>query len=464
MTDSTLDPPSIEQPVRETRTDLPALMIAWAPGEPHRVGEVTIFEPGAGARILGRGEGTGGERLRFQRQRPGSTEHTAALASPGLSREQLRIHAERGRLRIRRIGRCPMEHRGALVDECVVGPGETVVLRGQLVLYCTLRPLSLEPLKAANLWVAPSFGGPDRFGIVGESPAAWLLRDRIAWMAAAAEHLLLLGDSGSGKELCARAVHELSRRMKGPFVARSAATIPQGIADAELFGNVKGYPNPGMPERLGLVGSAHGGTLFLDEIGELPHALQASLLRVLDEGGEYHCLGAPSTRRVDLRLIGATNRDPASLKHDLAARLVLRLEVPGLDERKDDIPLLVHHLIARAEEKSPDAIRRFLSPRGPRVAAGLITHLLSHSYATNVRELHAMLWKAMGQSEGNTIEGIATAQSDASVPAEPSADQVRASLADQSGNVAAAAKALGLSSRYVLYRLMKRHGIAGDPD
>jgi DNA-binding NtrC family response regulator len=216
-----------------------------------------------------------------------------------------------------------------------------------------------------------------------------------------------------------------------------------------------------MPERPGLVGAAHRGTLFLDEIGELPMSLQASLLRVIDEGGEYHVLGSSVARRSDLRLIGATNREAEALKHDLAARLVLRLDVPGLDDRRDDIPLLVRHLLSRAAEKSPQAVERFLSPRGPRLSSGLVAHLLGHGYATNVRELHALLWQAMGQSEGDTIAWQQPSPAAPSAP-EPTEEQVRASLSANAGNVAKAAKTLGLSSRYVLYRLMKRYGIAGD--
>jgi DNA-binding NtrC family response regulator len=313
---------------------------------------------------------------------------------------------------------------------------------------------------------------------------------------------LLLGASGSGKELCARAVHALSRRARGAFVARNAATIPHGLADAELFGNMKGYPNPGMPARPGLIGAADGGTLFLDEIGELPHGLQANLLRVLDEGGEYHGLGGSTVKRSDFRLLCATNRDPSSLKHDLEARLVLRFEVPGLDERRDDIPLLARHLLRRAAAKSPEATRRFLRPTsGPapelRVTPRLIAQLLATRYTTHIRELEALLWRAMSSSTGDAIDWledqgtgrgpptsrperdprdphVARAEeeqdketvppeeaSDAASATGPSEREVRAQLAAHKGNIVRTANALGLSSRYVLYRLMRRYRIDG---
>ncbi|AUX44457.1 uncharacterized protein SOCE26_059210 [Sorangium cellulosum] len=499
---STLDAGSVSAALPAERAEVLALMIAWAPAEPDRAGEVALFEPEGGARILGRGEpagGAGGERVVFVRQRPGAQERTAPLASPGLSREQLRLRLEHGALRVQRLGKCPMEVGGEGVESCVLEPGDALLLRGQLLLLCTRRPWAIEPLRSASLAGAPPFGAADRFGIVGESPAVWRLRDRIAWTASVDEHTLVLGGSGSGKELCARAVHALSARAKGPFIARSAATIPESLIDAELFGNVKGYPNPGMPERPGLVGAASGGTLFLDEIGELPQELQANLLRVLDEGGEYHALGASSARRSSFRLIGATNRDASALKHDLGARLVVRLEVPGLDERREDIPLLVRHLLARAVEKSPEAMRRFLPTDGaaePRVKASLLSHLLARRYATNIRELTALLWQAMSASEGDAIEwrgdaiegrgGRAARSEGGAAPAppsapevnaedrtppaepspleapEPSAEEVRASLERHRGNVTRAAQALGLSSRYVLYRLMKRYGIGSE--
>ena len=507
--DSTLDVGDSRAGASGAEEEAPALLIAWAAFEPERVGEVALFEPGGGALILGRGEATGGERVSFYRQRPGRLERTAPLASPGISREQLRIRPEGDRLHVTQIGKCSLEIQGERVDRAVIGPGETLLLKGQMLLLCTRRPRQIPPQGSASLAAAPPFGAPDAHGIVGESPAAWRLREKIAWMANVDEHTLILGGSGSGKELCARALHGLSTRARGPFIARNAATIPPGILDAELFGNVKGYPNPGMPERPGLIGAADGGTLFLDELGELPQAVQANLLRVLDEGGEYHSLGGSAAKRSRFRLLGATNRDPEALKHDLAARLVLRLDVPGLDERRDDIPLLARHLLRRAAAKSPEATRRFLAAEvgDLRVKASLLDHLLRVRYTTHIRELDALLWRAMATSSGNAIgwtdgakgagngsartsqaqtphEGAATGprprdsspgpiapppEEDApreeadggrvSSAPEPSEAEVRASLAAHGGNIVRTAQALGLSSRYVLYRLMRRYGI-----
>src|SRR4029077_9274313 len=127
--------------------------------------------------------------------------------------------------------------------------------------------------------------------------------------------VVIAGQSGSGKELVAQAIHALSGRADRRLVSRSAATLPEALIDAELFGNAKNYPNPGMVERSGLIGEAHGSTLFLDELGELPHAAQAHLLRVLD-GGEYQRLGEAQARVSDFRLVVATNRILSSLKPD----------------------------------------------------------------------------------------------------------------------------------------------------
>lgn len=485
---------SIARFTSSEKEDTLALVIAWAAAEPHRVGEVALMDADSGTLVLGRGDSAGSERIRFYRQRPGIFDVMPPLMSPGLSREQLRIRLEDGRLHIERIGKCAMEVHGERVDRAILGPGDTLLLKGQLLLFCTLRPYRMRPLRSTLIAPTHTFGDMDAHGIVGESPATWHLRDQLAWLGQVDEHTLVCGGSGAGKELCARAVHALSSRAAGPFIARNAATIPHSLIDAELFGNVKGYPNPGMPERPGLIGAADRGTLFLDEIGELPQNLQANLLRVLDESGEYHRLGASAATFSNFRLLGATNRDPGELKHDLAARLVLRMVVPGLNERREDIPLLVNHLLRRAAEKNPEATRRFGHASGDgtrelRVKARLIEYLLRYPYRTNIRELDALLWQAMSASAGDSLDWPDNApklpssskeetavqpavemdtqvsdRHDSAIPSdenEPAKAQIQASLKEHGGNIVRTARALGLSSRYVLYRLMRKYGIEG---
>lgn len=461
---------------------LPALLIAWS-AEPGRVGEVALFEPGAGAKILGRGtpsDGSEAQRVVFGRQRPSGFERRPSLGSPGLSREQLRIRPEGQGLRVERIGKCPLEVQAKRVDDCVVQPGDLLLLKGQLLLYCTQRPFSWMSLHSVSSKDLHVFGEADAHGIVGESFALWKLRDELSWAAKTNQHTLLLGESGTGKELAARAIHCMSDRLSGPFIARSAATIPESLMDAELFGNTKNYPNPGMPERPGLIGAAHGGTLFLDEIGELPHRLQANLLRVLDEGGEYHNLGSSIAKRSNFRLIAATNRELCSLKHDMGARLVLRLRIPTLNERREDIPSLIHHLLKRASLKNPEALRRFLDSSGEiRLKSSVVEQAMKRVYSTHIRELDAFLWQAMGSSSGEYIEWKDSDKGDSSTKAEelsspmpsphevheapePTAELIRSTLGAHQGNIARTARALGLSSRYVLYRLMRKYGIEVD--
>src|SRR5262249_13648433 len=154
----------------------------------------------------------------------------------------------------------------------------------QMVLLCVRRPAWITGTPTVREF---SFGDVDEHGLVGESPAIWELRARIAFIGPRPGHVFIHGESGAGKELVARAIHASSPRAVRPLVARNAATIPEGLIDAELFGNLRNYPHAGMAERPGLIGEADGGTLFLDELAELPVPLQAHLLRVLD-GGEYH--------------------------------------------------------------------------------------------------------------------------------------------------------------------------------
>ena len=213
---------------------------------------------------------------------------------------------------------------------------------------------------------------------------------------------------------------------------------------------------------------------FLDEIGELPEPLQARLLRVLDSGGEYSRLGESKSRKADARLIAATNRGTDELKSDFGARFTLRLEIPGLNHRRADIPLLIRHLMRRVAKENPDIARRFfpaevaLDESHPRIAPDLVDALLRHKYTLHVRELDKLLWKAILASPEQFVLLTAGVQADLktdSKPARPTGEVDPASITEalerHQGNVTRAARELGLKNRYVLYRLMKKFGIEG---
>ncbi len=472
------------------------LVIAWSREEPTRVGEAALVDERC---VLGRGgpqSQDGAPRLAFHRQRPMGWAMMPPLEGPRISRLQLELTpTEEGQLAVRSIGRCPLLINGMPAAQGLVKAGDTLTLHNALVLFVVRRRWSLEVIQSLREAPRFSFGDADAHGIVGESPPVWALRGALAFAAQSGNHVLVRGESGAGKELAARAIHALSRRRAGVFVARNAATFPEGLVDAELFGTARGYPNVGSPERSGLIGEADGGTLFLDEIGELPPHLQAHLLRVLDRDGEYQRLGEPRVRRSDLRVIAATNRPVESLKHDFVARFLISVSVPGLPERREDIPLLLRHLLASAARESPDLTERFFERRDdrlaePRIAPALIEALLRHPYTHHLRELERHMWIALGSSPDNFLTltpdlcavlrpepGDARTEPRTGPKTDPGRSnspnpsdsgslgrpEIEAALVEAQGSVTTAARILGLKNRFALYRLMKRHGIAG-PD
>ena len=450
-----------------------ALVLAWSREEPGRAGEVALVD---GPRILGRGGPRAEDalpRAQFQQQRPAKSTLMKPLDSLRVSRAQLRLAPAGDALLVQSIGLCPLLVNGERVTLAEAKPGDTVQLEDEMVFLVARRPAHLPELRSSRLGADVPFGGADPFGFVGETPAAWALRDAVAFAAYADGHVLVRGESGTGKELCAAAIHGLSARRERPLIARNAATFPPGLVDAELFGNAKNYPNPGTAEREGLIGEADGTTLFLDEIGELPATLQAHLLRVLDRKGEYQRLGESRVRHADLRVVAATNRAVTELKHDFAARFTLKVEVPPLSARVADVPLLVRHLLARVAAGNEQVRRRFCEARDgavePRVAPALIDRLLRHHFRTNTRELAQILWQALAESRGDTVElteGVARrlteSAPDRKAAAELDRAQIEAALSAAKGNVTRAARALGLKNRFVLYRLMKKAGMDGN--
>lgn len=450
-----------------------ALVLVWSKDEPWRVGEVLLAPRAPGRTIwLGRGENVAGRAPKgsFGQQRPGAWMPSAPLVSPAVSRYQLALSRSEDRYVARNAGKCILYCDGAPVSERELTGGELLQLGKQYMFLVSRRPLDLgDELSAYPRF---PFGQADAYGLVGESPAMWQIRRTITFVAARPEHVLVTGESGSGKELVASAVHALSARGASPMVSRNAATLPATLVDAELFGNAKNYPNSGMPERPGLVGEAHQSTLFLDEFAELSPALQVHLLRVLDRG-EYQRLGDARARISDFRLIGATNRPLASLKPDLLARLPFRIALPSLNRRLEDVPLLVRHFLRRlALRGDAEALELFpeRDPHAePQIPMTWMTRLLTQRYETNVRELEALLWECFLSRQGAHESADASAdelvveRKAESIPAAapsrgtPEAERIQRILDENNGSIERAWRALGLSSRFALLRLVKKH-------
>lgn len=444
-----------------------SLLIAWSAEEPDRIGQQWLLSEGT-PQLIGRGparEDDPARRILPAWIRPDTIQPCDPLRSRRLSRHQLKLTRSGASLRVENLGRGALHHNGGPAQQSVdLSVGDVLEVAGQLVLL-------LQPAPDDTLLGAPSShvpGGPDEHGIVGESAAAWELRRQLRFVGPRDAHVLLQGESGTGKELAARALHALSRRAGGPLVSRNAATLPEGLVDAELFGNQVNYPNHGMPARPGLIGAADQGTLFLDECAELPLPAQAHLLRVLDDG-EYHRLGESSARRSDFRLVAATNRSADALKHDLLARLELRISLPSLNDRRGDIPLLVRHVLGQRLAGDPALQERFGALGGPRLSPALLVGLLRHDFTTHVRELSRLLWQAMLESPDGILRLPAVMADTTGAPSwqpwigQPAADippdAVQACLDDHNGSQEQTWRALQLDSRYVLGRLIRRHGL-----
>jgi two-component system response regulator AtoC len=314
-----------------------------------------------------------------------------------------------------------------------------------------------------------SFAAP---AIIGDGPAMTKLKQTIRVVAPTRTTVLIQGESGTGKELVARAIHDASPRRHERFVAINCAAIPAALLESELFGHVRGAFTDAVRDKPGLFEDADGGTLFLDEVGELPMALQAKLLRALQES-EIRRVGDGSPIKVDVRLVAATLRDLSGevaagrFREDLFYRLnVLPVVVPPLRERTEDIPQLVRYFVAR------HAARHHRSVEVSEVAIEALTR---QSWPGNVRELENVIERALVLSDGPTIdlEFLATVMNvrpgasgahdqELSIKkATRSLEQelIRRALGVTQGNRTNAAKLLEISHRALLYK-MKEYGIS----
>ncbi len=269
--------------------------------------------------------------------------------------------------------------------------------------------------------------------------------------------VLILGETGSGKDLAARRIHEMSARSGSPFLALNCSALPESLFESELFGHARGAFTGAVSEKEGLVEAAGRGTLFMDEIGELQPALQAKLLRLLDKK-EARRVGGTAPRSVEARFIFATNRNLAldvrtgKFRRDLYYRInVVCVEVPALRDRKEDIPELAAHFLGR-ENRRNDCLKR-LSPRA-------LERLSGHDFPGNVRELENVIERAFVSADSETI-GVSDIRFDpGDARGRPGPAEIREALDRCRWSKTAAARELGISRRQ-LYRLLDRSG-AGD--
>jgi len=311
-------------------------------------------------------------------------------------------------------------------------------------------------------------------GIIGHSPAIRRVIQVCRQLAPTDTTILIEGESGTGKELVAKAIHNNSKRRNSNFVALNCAALSEGILESELFGHEKGAFTGALSTRKGRFEHADGGTLFLDEVGDMPTATQIKLLRVI-ENGEITRVGSNDPRRVDVRLISATNQDldqlveKGSFREDLYFRLkVVRVYLPPLRERRDDIPLLIEYYLSRIAREHGKPVEG-ITPEAQRV-------LGAYDWPGNVRELINALETMVVLSEKPVLDladippeihrGAASSGTDA-------ADAVQAGMTLQEaeriliertlrttgGNRQQAARTLGIGER-TLYRKIRQYGLS----
>ena len=321
-----------------------------------------------------------------------------------------------------------------------------------------------DQLQQENVTLRNQLAAGARFdGIVGDAPTLQRALELVEQVAATDATVLVTGETGTGKELIARAIHRLSPRVGGPLIRVNCAAIPETLLASELFGHERGAFTGAVERRRGRFEQAHGGTLFLDEIGELPPEMQVMLLRVLQER-EFERLGGNATIRADVRVVAATNRDlteatrAGRFRSDLYYRLnVFPVRVPPLRERVDDIPMLAAHFA----EKHGARFGRKVT----RIDRRTLRLLESYHWPGNIRELENVIERAVILSRNGTLrierDELPEAEFDAGVDSQLQAQErelIEAALRASQGRIAGAngaAKRLGLAPSTLEFRIRK---------
>ncbi|MEZ4362737.1 MAG: sigma 54-interacting transcriptional regulator [Kofleriaceae bacterium] len=440
-----------EEPARTTRFEVSDTEVVF-----HRIRLVVTSGPDAGAEAVSRSEeitvGT-------------VTGNDLVLNDRTVSRHHLAIRATARGLELRDLGSTNGTVLGGYkVLRAQVEPGALIGCGKSVLRLETTDQEVREPLTEAT-----------QFGeVLGASPAIRRMYTMLERFAPTDGTILLQGETGSGKELVAEAIHGASPRASGPFIIVDCGAIPPTLIESELFGHTKGAFTGAAERRVGAFEAARGGTLFLDEIGELPLAKQPVLLRALEDR-TYKRVGEDTRNELDVRVVAATHRDlreevnRGRFRADLFFRLaVLRVRIPPLRERREDIPLLVRHFHAKltselAEDGEPS--------KPPPLAEDLVTALAAQDWPGNVRELRSAVQRAVVLGDAGSWQGERSAAARALLDLNETYGEakeaaiarwerryVRLLLERFDGNQSRAAQAVGMSRNY-LRKLAERYQV-----
>jgi len=389
-----------------------------------------------------------------------SPECELTLSDPTVSREHLRVRVDKDSVRVTDLG----SRNGTTVDglrvfDAIARPDSLLGLGNT-----TMRLRLLSDLVELPLSSSTQFGG-----LLGSSVAMRQLFSILERVSPTDTTVLIEGETGTGKELIAEAIHDASPRASGPFIVFDCSAVSSQLMESELFGHIRGAFTGAISDRIGSFEAAHGGTLFLDEVGELPLELQPKLLRAL-EGLEIRRVGTHETRKVDVRIVSATHRSLANevergtFREDLYYRLaVVRVAAPPLRERSEDIPILANHFVRQlggdANTLPQETLRAFQSM----------------VWQGNVRELRNAVARALSIGPPRDLGGqslsIPTSPSSISVDLDKPLKNAKEEICDQfekaylvellnaaEGNITRAADIAGVNRKYI-HRALHRHGL-----